>query len=147
MDEQTKFCTNCGEKILKKAVMCPHCGATSQFLRSDYYSVKNRIIAGLLAAGVGGLGIHWFYIGKKQYGVIMLTLGILSLFAGMPLYVMGELEIDNDESQGLFISMAAYIILLIPAIIGWINAAKFFTMTDDAFNDLYIKTTEDANKQ
>ncbi len=46
---------------------------------------KSKLVAGLLALFLGGLGVHKFYLGYTQEGVIMLlgsTLGCLLLFLG-----------------------------------------------------------------
>lgn len=64
MENDTKFCTSCGEKILRKAVICPKCGCEQTRLRTNYTD-KNRVMAALLAFFVGVFGVHWFYIGKK----------------------------------------------------------------------------------
>lgn len=42
-----------------------------------YYSNKNKVVALLLAFLVGGAGIHRFYLGRKQSGLIMLGLTIV----------------------------------------------------------------------
>ena len=36
MENDTKFCTSCGEKILRKAVLCPKCGCEQTRLRTNY---------------------------------------------------------------------------------------------------------------
>lgn len=42
-----------------------------------YYSRKNKIVALLLVAFLGGLGLHRFYLGRKQSGLLMLALTII----------------------------------------------------------------------
>jgi len=42
-----------------------------------YYSNKSKLIALLLVAFVGGLGLHRIYLGRKQSGLLMLGLSIL----------------------------------------------------------------------
>ena len=38
---------------------------------------RTKVIAALLAFFLGGLGIHKFYLGFNQHGIIMLVLGLL----------------------------------------------------------------------
>jgi TM2 domain-containing membrane protein YozV len=54
------FCRGCGKDIHESARACPHCGAVQYQPNRG----KNRIIAGLLALFLGGLGIHRFYLGQ-----------------------------------------------------------------------------------
>lgn len=42
-----------------------------------YYSNKSKLVALLLVLFLGGLGLHRFYLGRKQSGLLMLGLSIL----------------------------------------------------------------------
>lgn len=42
-----------------------------------YYSQKNKVIALLLVIFLGGLGLHRFYLGRIQSGLLMLGLSIV----------------------------------------------------------------------
>ena len=42
-----------------------------------YYSNKSKLIALLLVAFLGGLGLHRIYLGRKQSGLIMLALSLI----------------------------------------------------------------------
>ncbi|HQF37044.1 MAG TPA: zinc-ribbon domain-containing protein, partial [Candidatus Dojkabacteria bacterium] len=46
-----KYCTNCGEQIDNKAVICPKCGVAQP---SAVGTEKNKLIAALLAIFLGG---------------------------------------------------------------------------------------------
>jgi len=39
--------------------------------------MKNKLVAGLLAIFLGGLGVHKFYLGRTTAGVIILIINIL----------------------------------------------------------------------
>jgi len=54
------FCRGCGKEIHESARSCPHCGATQRVGSQG----KNKVVAGLLALFLGGLGIHRFYLGQ-----------------------------------------------------------------------------------
>ncbi len=67
---EEKYCSSCGEIIKKEAEICPKCGVRQMSPKSGM--VKSKIVAGLLALLLGGIGIHKFYLGKP--------IGILYLF-------------------------------------------------------------------
>jgi len=69
-DRPTKFCKNCGEKIDAKAEICPKCGVRQESPQAG----KNKVVAGLLAIFLGGLGIHKFYLGKPVQGILYIFL-------------------------------------------------------------------------
>jgi TM2 domain-containing membrane protein YozV len=54
------FCRGCGREIHETAMACPHCGAPQ---RSGTQG-KSKVVAGVLALFLGGLGIHRFYLGQ-----------------------------------------------------------------------------------
>jgi hypothetical protein len=54
------FCRGCGKELHESAKACPHCGATQRRGGQG----KNKVVAGVLALFLGGLGIHRFYLGQ-----------------------------------------------------------------------------------
>lgn len=54
------FCRGCGKEIHETAAACPHCGAK----QGSGGKGKNKVVAGVLALFLGGLGIHRFYLGQ-----------------------------------------------------------------------------------
>ena len=93
-----KYCSGCGKPIHKTATSCPSCGARS---RSSSRDEKNKLVAGLLAIFLGGLGIHKFYLGRGGWGVVYLLLcwtfipAIVAFFEGILLLVMSEDRFDE----------------------------------------------------
>lgn len=98
-------CPECGKQYSTQEkvnrVKCPYCGAETNVSYADqeqqqqwrqyasqpsgYESVfdngpsgKSRGVAGLLALLMGAFGLHYFYIGKTQAGVLFLILAFLS---------------------------------------------------------------------
>lgn len=68
------YCSHCGKEVNEKAVVCVNCGCS---LKNTNYSLgnyegKNKLVAGLLAIFLGGLGLHKFYMGKPILGIIYL---------------------------------------------------------------------------
>ena len=101
-------CPECGKQYSTQEkvnrVKCPYCGAETNVSYSDQQpnfqeqwrqfsndasnvldsvfnngpSGKSRGIAGLLALLMGALGLHYFYIGKTNAGILFLIIAILS---------------------------------------------------------------------
>ena len=44
--------------------------------------IKNKLLAGLLALFLGGMGIHRFYLGYIKIGIVQLSLWVLGYFTG-----------------------------------------------------------------
>lgn len=98
--QETKFCKECGEKIAKKAVVCPKCGCQVENTTSAAPQIvienqnqnvqsqnavpvgkeKNKWVALLLLLFFGAVGGHKFYEGKVGMGVLYIfTLGLLGV--------------------------------------------------------------------
>lgn len=43
---------------------------------------KNMVVAYLLGFLLGGFGVHYFYCGKNDYGLVIIALLVLTLFTG-----------------------------------------------------------------
>ena len=75
---------------------------------------KSKIVAGLLAIFLGGLGIHKFYLGYTKTGIIFLLIGVLG-----------------------------FILLLIPtviiSIIALIEGIIYLTKSDESFDKTYVQ--------
>lgn len=81
------FCANCGNAVNENAAVCLNCGANiSNKGGNGQVGDKHKIVAGLLSIFLGHLGIHWFYLGFKNKGIINILLTLASLFL---LFVMG----------------------------------------------------------
>jgi TM2 domain-containing membrane protein YozV len=61
---------------------------------------KSKVVAGILAILLGGLGVHHFYLGSTMAGVICLLLsclcvgGLLGLVEGIMLLTMSDADFD-----------------------------------------------------
>ena len=75
---------------------------------------KSKIVAGLLAIFLGGLGIHKFYLGYTKTGIVF-----------------------------LLISVFGFILLLIPtviiSIIAFIEGIIYLTKSDESFDKTYVQ--------
>jgi len=78
---------------------------------------RNRVAAALLSLFLGSLGIHKFYMGKSGAGLVMLLISVFGvILAGVPTMIMGG------------IALIEFII--------------YITMSDEQFDDTYIRGTK-----
>ena len=83
---------------------------------------KSKIVAGVLAIVVGGLGIHKFYLGYIVPGIVLLVATIISLLTAIILIgVVG---------------------LLVIGVICLIEGILYLTKSDEEFHETYV-----ANKK
>ena len=72
------YCPNCGKVTNPNAAVCLNCGyalTNTNIVVGE--NAKSKLVAGLLAIFLGGLGIHNFYLGYNQKGVIQLLITLL----------------------------------------------------------------------
>ena len=103
MEEKTKFCKHCGEKIPEDAVLCTKCGRQVEEIKkgSDPQQIvinnsnanmnanlnagfgvkpKNKWVALALCIFLGYFGAHKFYEGKSGMGVLYIfTFGLCGI--------------------------------------------------------------------
>lgn len=87
--ENEKFCSECGVLINVKAEICPKCGVRQMAspVSSNVVPAKSKFVAGMLGMFLGWLGIHKFYLGKGNQGLLYL----LFFWTGIPL-IIGFIE-------------------------------------------------------
>jgi TM2 domain-containing membrane protein YozV len=73
------FCRKCGKQIDDEAVICVHCGVSTdpKVYKIDDPLAKSKLVAGLLGILLGSLGIHNFYLGYTQKAVAQLLLTLV----------------------------------------------------------------------
>lgn len=92
--KETKFCANCGGEIDAKAEICPKCGVRVTGVGGN----RSKIVAGMLAIFLGGIGIHKFYLGKGGQGILYLLFcwtfipAIVAFVEGIIYLVMSDEE-------------------------------------------------------
>lgn len=110
-------CNQCGNMVSENAQACPHCGNPmyggyaqppqnyNQFnnaYNNPYNNVnapvapKSKTAAALLALFLGGLGVHYFYMGKWIPGLVFLVLcwtwvpALLALVQAIMMFTMTD---------------------------------------------------------
>jgi len=114
------YCRGCGGVIHGSAPSCPHCGAVQPITPR-----KSKVVAGLLALFLGGLGVHRYYLG--QWWGIFYPLGILLFSFGFPVLL---------APYGFFAFIPISVSFAIGAI-PFIEAIVFFCTSDTTWNRKY----------
>lgn len=84
------YCGKCGKEINDNANFCKSCGAKTNKVYESYSSTektnvvqetkpKSRLVAGILGIFLGALGLHRFYLGYVEIGIVQLALNFLCL--------------------------------------------------------------------
>ena len=124
----TRYCTKCGAINDEAAQYCTTCQAPLTSVSTGYQPMQSvnqnaladwralggdkKILAGIMAIVLGGLGIHTFVLGYTTEGVIMLLISVLS----------------------------CGILAVIPSVIGIIEGIMYLTKTDEDFVRTYIQS-------
>ena len=72
-----RYCQNCQAETDPAAEVCKACG--HRLARGAADGAKSKIAAALLGIFLGGLGIHRFYLGYTNIGIIQLVLTLAGL--------------------------------------------------------------------
>lgn len=90
------YCSNCGNEMDDRAVVCTKCGVALQAgaVRSaPVAGADKKVAAGLCGILLGALGVHKFLLGYNTAGIIMLVVTIVTCgFGGMIMGVIGLIE-------------------------------------------------------
>jgi len=96
------YCQYCGKEIADDAVVCPSCGRQARPLQQATPTAldrpKSRMVAGMLAFFLGGVGIHKFYLERPGSGILYLLFcwtfipAIIALFEALGFFLMSDVE-------------------------------------------------------
>lgn len=82
---------------------------------------NKKMVAGLLGILLGGLGVHKFYLGYQQEGIIMLLVTV----------------VGGGVGSAITCGLAAPVIIVMP-IIGLIEGILYLTKSDQEFAATYV---------
>ncbi len=98
------FCPNCGQPTVPGAAVCTSCGVALNNTIEQKTSEKSKMAAGLLGIFLGAWGIHNFYLGNTNRGVIQLVLTLVTCgVAGIWGFIEGILILCgniNTDAKG-----------------------------------------------
>ena len=94
------FCRGCGKEIHESALICPLCGAPER-KRSE----KSKVVAGVLALLLGGIGIHKFYVGAWGWGIVYIIFvwtwipALFAIIEGIRYLTLSDEDFSNKVSE------------------------------------------------
>lgn len=100
--EGRNYCSDCGIEIQNtNADVCLNCGVSLKNLKLNLTGGKrnNKVLAGLLAMFVGTFGIHRFYLGYKEIGLIQLSIFLVAILIFPLLLLVGTIWSLYDTIQ------------------------------------------------
>ena len=105
---------------------------------------KSKIVAAVLAFFLGAIGIHKFYLGKTQAGIIHIVLGIggyVLLFIGMFTGLAGAMAGSGGiGGLGLLLLIIGLLAVAVNGIICLVETVLYLTKSDQDFNRIYVGT-------
>jgi len=104
-----RFCRHCGIALNPEQVICIKCGAGISTAGSRSVGggsgtswEKNKLVAGLLALFLGGIGAHKYYMGSWGWGIVftvavILTMGFAGIVTGIIALIEGIMFLVSTE--------------------------------------------------
>lgn len=108
------YCSKCGRKVPENIMYCPDCGAPISSATGYQFKKNDKTLTGILAIVLGGLGIHYFYLGKNTAGILTIIITffcfiwwIVMIIQGIMMLTMSEEDfrakyIDTDKTFPIF---------------------------------------------
>lgn len=99
--EGNRFCANCGQPVNENAEVCLACGFS---IKNDGKKIgaDNKMLLGIIALLIGGLGIHNFMMGETKKGILKILLcwtgisSIIALVDAVKIFT-GKYEINKEK--------------------------------------------------
>ena len=102
---------------------------------------KKKVVAGILALILGGLGIHKFYLGHTTEGIIHLLIFYIGMLPLFPIFIVLIIQGDIVPQAMLIfvvITLPLFIGTLAISIISIIEGIIYLTKSHENFNQTYV---------
>ncbi len=77
VEDGNKYCANCGAQLNEGAEVCTACGvAVKKAEDKSKLGGQDKLVMGLIAIFIGGLGIHNFMMGETKKGILKIVLSV-----------------------------------------------------------------------
>ena len=107
---QMTYCHGCSKPLHISALSCPQCGAQQRPHQASTAthpaaSEKSKITAGILALLLGGIGVHKFYTGARDWGIVYVVLcltyipALVALVEGIRYLTMKQPEFAQKAAR------------------------------------------------
>ncbi len=105
------FCSNCGTPLPENSKFCPSCGKSVEQQTNTNIppapapcppasSEDKKTVAGILAILIGGLGIHYFYIGKTTAGILTILLSLCTCYIwSLLMFIQGIMFLTMSNAE------------------------------------------------
>lgn len=101
--EGYNYCADCGVQIQnEQADVCLSCGVSlknNKFTLMNMEGKRNKMVAGLLAVFLGSFGVHRFYLGYKDIGLIQVGIFLAAFLIFEPIALVGSIWALYDAIQ------------------------------------------------
>ena len=149
MSESMVFCRGCGKEIHESAPTCPQCGALQ---RIDTPQGKSKVVAGVLAIFLGGIGIHRFYLGQ-WWGIFYLLLfwtwipAIIAFIEGIVFLCTSDENWNRAHGHKKNIGAGGVVALVIGVIVGIMLVGILAAIAIPAYQDYTERTKQYSQNQ
>ena len=92
--EGNSFCANCGKTINATADVCLECGFA---VKKSSDTDDNKMMLGIIALLIGGLGIHNFLMGETKKGVFKIIMSFVCALVDAVKIFGDKYEINPDK--------------------------------------------------
>ncbi len=94
---------------------------------------RQKAVAIALALGLGGIGVHGFYLGNRTMGSTLAAMFVSGACLGMLFYVLSLMELVS-----VWLAVVGVAPLLIAATIPLIQAARYGAANAEQFHQRYV---------